>query len=111
MKQVLFTFAVISLFLFGSCKGNFKTVANYAGRRIMWITPCKRSAARGLQDAPGTPELRSSSTRYGVGDVEDCHNPELRLRLARGYPYLRPPVLLGKNNYAKGIRLNRILIC
>ena len=51
MKQVFFTFAVISLFLFGSCKGNFKTVANYAGRRIMWITP-NEAKRLGVKECP-----------------------------------------------------------
>jgi len=30
----------------------FKTVVEYAGRRTMWITPCKRSAARGGKIPP-----------------------------------------------------------
>ena len=81
-------------------ESNFKTVAAYAGRRIMRITPCKQSAARGKTPSPATPELRSSSTRYGVEGVEDCRRPELRLRLVRGYPRSRPTVLLLKNNHA-----------
>jgi hypothetical protein len=36
-----------------------------AGRRPRWITPCKRSAARGMGYLSGS-ELRSSSTRSGV---------------------------------------------
>ena len=79
---------------------NFKIVAAYAGRRISRITPCKRSAARGKTISPATPELRRSSTRYGVEDVEDSRYPELRLRLARGYPRSRPTVLRLKNNHA-----------
>ena len=76
---------------------NFKTVVEHAGRRIMWITPCKRSAARGKTISPAIPELRRSSTRYGVEGVEDFRYPELRLQLARGYPHSRPTVLLLKN--------------
>jgi hypothetical protein len=36
-----------------------------AGRRPRWITPCKRSVARGMGYLSGS-ELRSSSTRSGV---------------------------------------------
>ena len=43
-----------------------KVMVEYAGRRIRWITPCKRSAARGKAVSPASPELRRSSTRYGV---------------------------------------------
>ena len=37
----------------------------YAGRRIMWITPCKRSAARGKGNPPH-PQPRSGLNSYGV---------------------------------------------
>ena len=82
-------------------ESNFKTVVEYAGRRISWITPCKRSAARGRAMFPATPELRRSSTHYGVEGVGVSCYPELRLRLAWGYPHVRPTVLLLKNNHAK----------
>ena len=59
-------------------KIDFKIVLNYAGRRMMWITPCKRSAARGMTVSPTLPELRRSSTRYGVEGVECPYHPELR---------------------------------
>jgi hypothetical protein len=36
-----------------------------AGRSPKWITPCKRSAARGM-DGSLVLELRSCSTRYGI---------------------------------------------
>ena len=54
-----------------------KTMVEYAGRRIMWITPCKRSAARGRTIFPVSSELRRSSTRYGVESVEYPYRPEL----------------------------------
>ena len=75
-------------------ESNFRTIAEYAVRRKMLITPCKRSAARGDAISPPTPELRRSSTRYGVESGVDSFYPELRLRLARGYQHLRPTVLL-----------------
>jgi len=56
-------------------ESNFEVVVAYAGRRIMWITPCKRSAARG---GAVTPKLRRSSTRYGVEGGVDFRYPELR---------------------------------
>ena len=55
-----------------------KVMVEYAGRRIMWITPCKRSAARGKMVSSVLPELRRSSTRYGVECVESLYRPELR---------------------------------
>ena len=55
-----------------------KVMAEYAGRRIRWITPCKRSAARGRTVLPVSPELRRSSTRYGVEGEEYPYRPELR---------------------------------
>jgi len=58
-------------------ENDFKTVIEYAGRRATWITPCKRSAARGNKTIPA-PELRRSSTRYGVEGRADSHYPELR---------------------------------
>jgi hypothetical protein len=59
-----------------------------AGRRLIWITLCKRSAARGM-DGPLLLELRSSSTRSGVEERDSLY-PELRLWLARGYPPWTP---------------------
>jgi len=59
-------------------ESDVKTVVAYAGRRIMWITPCKRSVARGKTISPATSELRRSSTRYGVEGEEDSRYPELR---------------------------------
>jgi hypothetical protein len=53
-----------------------------AGRRLSWITPCKPQAQHGVETAPSLPELRSSSTRYGV--VETWHAaslPRAALRL------------------------------
>jgi hypothetical protein len=53
-----------------------------AGRRLIWITPCKPQAQLGVETAPSLPELRSSSTRYGV--VETWHAaslPRAALRL------------------------------
>jgi hypothetical protein len=62
-----------------------------AARRLIWITPCKRSAARGCAvPSPPTPKwvelLRSSQRRIRY--------PELRLRLARGYPHVTPAGVL-----------------
>jgi hypothetical protein len=37
-----------------------------AGRRLIWITPCKPKAQLGDMYSPPISELRSSSTRYGV---------------------------------------------
>jgi hypothetical protein len=55
-----------------------------AGRRPIWITPCKRSAARGCADlfssTPKRVELLRSSRRRGCG-TPSC------AALARGYPY------------------------
>ena len=63
----------------------------YAERRIMLITPCKRSAARGEKPTPSYPELRSSSTRYGVkaGVCSHAITPSYA-SLARGYQHLSP---------------------
>jgi hypothetical protein len=48
-------------------------------RTIISITPCKRSAARGYEIHPTLPELRSSSTRFGVeGEQAGFLYPELR---------------------------------
>ncbi|MDR1339030.1 MAG: hypothetical protein LBK58_03120 [Prevotellaceae bacterium] len=49
---------------------NLIAEADYAGRRSMSITPCKPKAQPG-EDARSLPELRNSSTPYGVveGDV------------------------------------------
>jgi hypothetical protein len=49
----------------------------YAVRRKIWITPCKRSAARG-KDTHLLSELRRSSTRYGVEWGEILRSPAWR---------------------------------
>jgi hypothetical protein len=53
-----------------------------AGRRLIWITPCKPQAQLGVETASALLELRSSSTHYGV--VETWHAaslPRAALRL------------------------------
>ena len=56
----------------------FKTVVNYAGRRVMWITPCKRSAARGKGNL-SHPQPRSGLNSYGVQVWQEVSfYPELR---------------------------------
>jgi hypothetical protein len=53
-----------------------------AGRRLIWITPCKPQAQLGVETASSLPELRSSSTHDGV--VETWHAaslPRAALRL------------------------------
>jgi hypothetical protein len=49
-----------------------------AGRRQIWITPCKPQAQLGVETVPSLPELRSSSTRYGVEGAICMPYPELR---------------------------------
>jgi hypothetical protein len=52
-------------------------------RTLISITPCKRSAARGDERHPTLPELRSSSTHFGVeGSQADFLYPELHCPLA-----------------------------
>jgi len=41
-------------------------------RSYTLITPCKRSVARGKKTTLSLPELRSSSTHYGVPGLELC---------------------------------------
>jgi hypothetical protein len=49
-----------------------------AGRPLKWVTPCKRSAARGRKSSL-TLELRRSSTHFGVeGEVRILSIPALR---------------------------------
>ena len=82
-----------------------KAEVEYAERRIMWITPCKRSAARGGMMSPASPELRRSSTRYGVEGVEYPYRPELRFA-CKGLSIFKTYGLALKNNPK-----NLILIC
>jgi len=59
-------------------ENNFKIVVDYAGRRVMWITPCKRSAARGNWN-PLRPQPRSGLNSYGVPVWQEVSfYPELR---------------------------------
>ncbi|MDR1339764.1 MAG: hypothetical protein LBK58_06915 [Prevotellaceae bacterium] len=58
-----------------------------AGRRLRWITPCKSKAQLGVDTSQPLPELRSSSTRYGVVETRCIAS---LLRLARSYPTQTP---------------------
>ena len=61
-------------------------------RRQTWITPCKRSATRGVKADNYSPqqELRSSSTHYGVGGRLSITSPNCGYHLVRGYQCASP---------------------
>ena len=72
--------------------------AAYAGRRITWITPCKRSAARGKKITPchSTPKWVELLTEFsGAGD--GIPNPELRFACT-GLPICKTYGLLENKN-------------
>jgi len=56
----------------------------------MWITPSERSVTRGEEDALYPPELRRSSTRYGVVGVWEIPIAPSYATLTRGYPHCTP---------------------
>jgi len=85
---------------------NEKLLAVKRRRRLMWITPCKRSAARGkrnatlLQRAVGAQLPTTRLNSYGVPELSGTSfHPELRRqrRLARGYSHSTPSELITKN--------------
>ena len=85
---------------------NEKPMGEKRRRRLMWITPCKRSAARGkrnttlLQRAVGAQQPTTQLNSYGVPELSGTSfHPELRRqrRLARGYPHSTPSEFFTKN--------------
>jgi hypothetical protein len=59
-----------------------------AGRRLIWITPCKRSAVRGTASS-SFENCVAVQPATGLRGGERLY-PELRLRLARDYPNRTP---------------------
>jgi hypothetical protein len=82
-----------------------------AGRRLIWITPCKPQAQLGVETAPSLPELRSSSTHYGV-EGEICTSyPELRFActgLSKSDAFRRQLAMHKYTSYATSVnKINR----
>jgi len=84
---------------------NEKPMGEKRRRRLMWITPCKRSAARGkrnttpLQRAVGAQLPTILLNSFGVPELScTSFHPELRRqgRLARGYQHSTPSELIAK---------------
>ena len=69
-------------------------VAAYAGRRIILVAPCERSAARGndIPPAQSTPKRVELLTEF-CGVRAASKTPRCA-SLARGYQYVRPTVFL-----------------
>jgi len=81
-------------------------------RREMWITPCKRSAARGRDNSLSSLHPVRGATMhkmlhsYGVLDMGVATYPELRLRLARGYPRIAPTGRGINNRWRERLTIN-----
>ncbi len=61
-----------------------------SGRTFTWITPCKRSTARGLKAVSSLGNSVGVQPTTGLGWVRDVSTPSYACRLARGYPYQTP---------------------
>ena len=84
-----------------------KFMTEYAVRRIMWITPCKRSAARGRKQSLTFQQLRQELNYYVVQKETDVlAYPELRFACTGLSMFKTYGLLVLKNINTKYVHFN-----